>query len=39
MPIVGVETALYGVEDLAASTKFFEDFGLSLLHKNDSESI
>ncbi len=38
MPIVGVETALYGVEDLAASTKFFEDFGLSLLHKSESES-
>ena len=38
MPIVGVETALYGVEDLAVSTKFFEDFGLSLLHKSESES-
>jgi catechol 2,3-dioxygenase-like lactoylglutathione lyase family enzyme len=38
MPIVGVETALYGVEDLAASTKFFADFGLSLLHKSETES-
>ncbi len=38
MPIIGVETALYGVEDLAAGTKFFEDFGLSLFHKSDTES-
>ncbi len=38
MPITGVETALYGVEDLAASSRFFEDFGLSLLHKTESES-
>ena len=38
MPIVGIETALYGVEDLATSTKFFEDFGLPLLHKNEAES-
>ena len=38
MPIVGIETALYGVEDLTASSKFFEDFGLPLLDKNESES-
>jgi catechol 2,3-dioxygenase-like lactoylglutathione lyase family enzyme len=38
MPIVGVETALYGVQDLEKSTKFFEDFGLPLLHKNEAES-
>ena len=38
MPIVGVETALYGVEDLAASTKFFEDFGLPLLDRSETES-
>jgi catechol 2,3-dioxygenase-like lactoylglutathione lyase family enzyme len=38
MPIVGVETALYGVEDLAAGAQFFTDFGLPLLRQSDAES-
>jgi len=29
MPILGIETLLYGVEDLEESTRFFDDFGLS----------
>ena len=31
MAIVGIDTVLYGVEDLDLSTRFFEDFGLPLL--------
>lgn len=28
MSITGVETLVYGVDDVAASARFFEDFGL-----------
>ena len=28
MAIIGIETLVYGVEDVAASTRFFRDFGL-----------
>src|ERR1700730_6481838 len=35
MPINGVETALYGVDDVALCTRYFEDFGLPLLTKTD----
>ncbi len=38
MPIVGVETALFGVEDLPLATRFFEDFGLPLFERSDIES-
>lgn len=38
MAIVGVDTALFGVEDLVESTRFFEDFGLPLLERSDRES-
>ena len=38
MAINGIETALYGVEDLAQSTKFFEDFGLTLTRRDASGS-
>jgi catechol 2,3-dioxygenase-like lactoylglutathione lyase family enzyme len=39
MAILGVETALYGVDDLDRSTKFFEDFGLTLTSRDASGSI
>jgi len=39
MPIVGVETALYGVDDLDRSTKFFEDFGLPLTARDGNGSV
>lgn len=39
MAIVGVDTILYGVEDLALGTRFFEDFGLPLLQRNAAESV
>lgn len=38
MAIVGIETALYGVDDLAEATRFFEDFGLPLLSRSERES-
>ena len=38
MAIVGVETALYGVEDLERSTAFFEDFGLPLTERAPQRS-
>jgi catechol 2,3-dioxygenase-like lactoylglutathione lyase family enzyme len=38
MSIIGVETALYGVEDLALSTKYFEDFGLKIYSKSERET-
>jgi len=31
--IVGLETVVYGVEDLALSTRFFEDFGLETIER------
>lgn len=31
MPIVGIESLMFGVDDLAESTRFFDDFGLSQL--------
>ena len=38
MAIVGIESLIYGVDDLAACTRFFEDFGLPLAHRSESES-
>lgn len=35
MAIIGIETLVYGVEDLPESARFFEDFGLPL-HKRDA---
>jgi catechol 2,3-dioxygenase-like lactoylglutathione lyase family enzyme len=34
MAIVGIESLIYGVDDVAACTKFFEDFGLPLTSKS-----
>lgn len=39
MPIGGVERLIYGVEDLAASTRFYDDFGLQAIKRTDSETI
>ena len=39
MAIVGIDTVLYGVEDLDLSTRFFEDFGLQLLSRSAEESV
>jgi len=38
MPILGIESLIYGVEDVATSTRFFEDFGLALVESRDGVS-
>src|SRR4030095_11843212 len=38
MAINGIETVLYGVEDVATSTRYFEDFGLPLFEKSDTHA-
>ena len=35
MAINGIETALYGVDDVALCTRYFEDFGLPVIAKSD----
>lgn len=39
MPVGGVESLVYGVADLTASIKFYEDFGLSLARQSESEAV
>jgi len=36
--IVGIESLVYGVDDVGICTKFFDDFGLPLLSRTDSTS-
>jgi catechol 2,3-dioxygenase-like lactoylglutathione lyase family enzyme len=38
MAILGIESLIYGVEDVAASTRFFEDFGLVRARSNEGAS-
>ncbi|MFN3985592.1 MAG: VOC family protein [Rhodocyclaceae bacterium] len=38
MAINGIETVLYGVDDVAECTRYFIDFGLPLLEKSDSHA-
>lgn len=39
MAIIGIDTLLYGVEDLATASRFFDDFGLVRLSSNDQETL
>lgn len=39
MAIVGIDTLLYGVQDLEKATQFLDDFGLQRLSSNDEETI
>jgi catechol 2,3-dioxygenase-like lactoylglutathione lyase family enzyme len=39
MPIGGIESAIYGVEDLEASAKFYDDFGLQSIKRTPDEVI
>ncbi|NBB13094.1 VOC family protein [Pseudomonas sp. SLFW] len=39
MAIIGIESLVYGVEDLSESTRFFEDFGLPLIHQDTDSSL
>lgn len=39
MPIGGIESVVYGVDSIPASTMFFDDFGLKAIKKADDEAI
>lgn len=39
MSILGIESVVFGVEDLGEHTRFWTDFGLSLEHGGDRESV
>lgn len=39
MTIIGIESLIYGVDDVAESTRFFEDFGLPLAGTDGAVSI
>jgi catechol 2,3-dioxygenase-like lactoylglutathione lyase family enzyme len=38
MAIIGIETILYGVDDVAQCTRYFTDFGLPLLEKSEQHA-
>jgi len=38
MAIIGIESLIYGVDDVPTCTRFFEDFGLPLVSSSDQES-
>jgi catechol 2,3-dioxygenase-like lactoylglutathione lyase family enzyme len=38
MAIIGIESVIYGVDDVAESTRYFVDFGLPLLERSDSHA-
>ncbi|WP_120429730.1 VOC family protein [Acinetobacter baylyi] len=39
MAIVGIDTLLYGVQDLEKATQFLNDFGLQLLNSDQEETV
>lgn len=39
MAILGVESAIFGVDDLDTCTRFWEDFGLPLKSRSEDESV
>ncbi len=39
MPLTGIAEVIFGVEDVAKSTTYFEDFGLKLLDRGASHSV
>ncbi|MCS6948515.1 MAG: VOC family protein [Steroidobacteraceae bacterium] len=39
MAILGIESLLYGVDDLDLCTRFFDDFGLNLVARTPDESV
>ena len=39
MAILGIESVLYGVDDLARCTRFWEDYGLIPVSKTEHESV
>ncbi len=39
MSITGIESLIYGVDDIAECTRFFTDFGLPLARSSDHEAV
>lgn len=39
MPITGIETLVYGVDDVEECVRFFDDFGLSLKSRSDGRAL
>jgi catechol 2,3-dioxygenase-like lactoylglutathione lyase family enzyme len=39
MAILGIESVVYGVDDLALCTRFWDDYGLTALSRDDRESL
>jgi len=39
LAILGIETLVYGVEDVALSQRYFEDFGLTLESASETEAV
>lgn len=39
MAIIGIETVRYCVDDVALCTRYFDDFGLTLLDRSDEEAV
>ena len=39
MAIVGIESAIFGVEDLELCTRFWDDFGLAPVTRSPEESV
>lgn len=39
MAIIGIETLIYGVDDVKLCTRYFDDFGLPLVKSDDTEAI
>jgi hypothetical protein len=38
MAIIGIESVLYGVHDVAESTRYFIDFGLPLVDRSETHA-
>lgn len=39
MPITGIETLVYGVDDIAECVRFFDDFGLTLEDRDNTRAL
>ncbi|ABQ67926.1 Glyoxalase/bleomycin resistance protein/dioxygenase [Rhizorhabdus wittichii RW1] len=39
MPIGGIESVVYGVDDLDVSARFYDDFGLKAVRRSDAEVV
>lgn len=39
MPIGGIESVIYGTDDIDAAVAFYEDFGLTLASRTDTEAV